>query len=247
MKKHSLSVILITGLLTASLPLQTYAAPSDGTATEKKEKRTNVGIKGGFNSSMYFSSHLEVEGEVMNTTENWYKVGYWGAVFFRYNMKRHFIQPELTFSVSKGSIFFNRNQNHPDSENARADINTTIRSFDLPVLYGYNFIKKDEYGMSFFIGPKLSYVWSQKSDTEFSEFTQNNISEDLYPLHYSAVLGLGVNISNIFFDFRYEIGLHNISKSITYTSKVNGITTTEHNLIADRHKNVLSFSLGVMF
>lgn len=142
MKKHSLSIILITGLLAASLPLQTYAAPSGGNATEKKEKRTNVGIKGGFNSSMYFSSHLEVEGEVMNTIENWYKVGYWGAVFFRFNMKRHFIQPELTFSVSKGSILFNRNQNHPDSENARADINTTIRSFDLPVLYGYNFIKK---------------------------------------------------------------------------------------------------------
>ncbi len=247
MKKHSLSFILVTGLLAASLPLQTYATPLGGKEPEEKENRVNVGIKGGFNSSMYFASHLEIEGEVMHSIENWYKVGYWGAVFFRFNMKRHFIQPELTFSVSKGSILFNRNQNHPDSENARADINTTIRSFDLPVLYGYNFIKKDEYGMSFFIGPKLSYVWSQKSDTEFSGFTQNNISEDLYPFHYSAVLGLGVNISNIFFDFRYETGLHNISKSITYTSEVNGITATQHNLIADRHKNVLSFSLGVMF
>lgn len=247
MKKHSLSFILVTGLLAASLPLQTYATPLGGKEPEEKENRVNVGIKGGFNSSMYFASHLEIEGEVMHSIENWYKVGYWGAVFFRFNMKRHFIQPELTFNVSKGAILFDRNQNHLGTSKSQASINTTIRSFDLPIFYGYNFIKKGEYGMAFFAGPKLSYVWSRKTDTEFSGFIQNNISEDLYPLQYSAVLGLGVNISNIFFDFRYEIGLHNISKSITYTNKVNDVTTTQHNLTADRHKNVLSFSVGVMF
>ena len=63
----------------------------------------------------------------------------------------------------------------------------------------------------------------------------------------SSVIGLGVNISNIFFDFRYEIGLTNISKEIIYEKNINGEISHEKGIVINRHKNVLSFSLGVIF
>jgi hypothetical protein len=58
----------------------------------KEEPKINVGIKGGFNSSMYFTSRLELDGERMEDVQNNYKVGYFAAMFFRVHMKRHFIQ-----------------------------------------------------------------------------------------------------------------------------------------------------------
>ena len=77
----------------------------------KEEPKINVGIKGGFNSSMYFTSRLELDGERMEDVQNNYKVGYFAAMFFRVHMKRHFIQPEIMYNIYKGEIAFNKNQN----------------------------------------------------------------------------------------------------------------------------------------
>ena len=65
----------------------------------KEEPKINVGIKGGFNSSMYFTSRLELDGERMEDVQNNYKVGYFAAMFFRVHMKRHFIQPEIMYNI----------------------------------------------------------------------------------------------------------------------------------------------------
>lgn len=235
---------LIAGMLFVSMPAW---ARLEQKADGQKSHKVNIGIKGGFNSSMYFTSHLQLGDQQISSTENWYKVGYWGAVFFRFNMHKHFIQPELTYNVSKGAILFDINSAQPDAPTQNANVNTILRSFDLPIFYGYNFIKKEVYGMSFFVGPKISYVWKENSKTDFTGFYRQNLSEEFYPLQYSAVVGLGVNISKIFFDFRYEIGLHNISKSITYTSQTGNGFVTKDDVTINRHKNVLSFSVGVMF
>ena len=64
-------------LLLIALLLLTLSVPVRG---EKKglqeEPKINVGIKGGFNSSMYFTSRLELDGERMEDVQNNYKVGY---------------------------------------------------------------------------------------------------------------------------------------------------------------------------
>ena len=212
-------------LLLIALLLLTLSVPVRG---EKKglqeEPKINVGIKGGFNSSMYFTSRLELDGERMEDVQNNYKVGYFAALFFRVHMKRHFIQPEIMYNVYKGEIAFNKNQ-----------------------LYGYSFVKSRPYGMALFIGPKLEYVWKHKTDEEFEGFGHSGIKEELRPINISSVIGLGVNIANIFFDFRYEIGLTNISKSITYEKNIDGVIFQEKGIFINRHRNVLSFSLGVIF
>ena len=172
---------------------------------------------------------------------------YFAALFFRFNMKRHFIQPEFTYNVNKGDITFNKNQNDEILPPDFATIRSTIHSLEVPLLYGYSFVKSHPYGMALFIGPKLEYIWKKKTKEEFSNFGHDNIQEKLHPINMSSVIGLGVNISNIFFDFRYEIGLTNISKEITYEKNINGEISHEKGIVINRHKNVLSFSLGVIF
>ena len=171
----------------------------------KEEPKINVGIKGGFNSSMYFTSRLELDGERMEDVQNNYKVGYFAAMFFRVHMKRHFIQPEIMYNIYKGEIAFNKNQNKENTLPELAKLNSTIHSLELPILYGYSFVKSRPYGMALFIGPKLEYVWKHKTSEEFEGFGYSGIKEELHPINISSVIGLGVNIANIFFDFRYEI------------------------------------------
>lgn len=238
------TLFLFITLFILGLPVQ---AQTGKETPRKEEDKINVGIKGGFNSSMYFTSRLELDGERMEDVQNNYKVGYFAALFFRVHMKRHFIQPEVMYNVYKGEIAFDKNQNKENTPPDFAKLNGTIHSLEIPVLYGYSFVKSRPYGMALFIGPKLEYVWKHKTHEEFIGFEQSNIKEELQPLNLSSVIGLGVNIANIFFDFRYEIGLTNISKSITYDKVIDGERVREKGIFINRHRNVLSFSLGVIF
>lgn len=236
-------LLLIPIAVILALPLK--AENKNGNSNE--EAKINVGMKVGFNSSMYFTSCLKLDGQRFDDIQSTYKVGYFAALFFRFHMNRHFIQPEFTYNVYKGDIAFNKNQNDATLLPDFAKLNSTIHSLEVPILYGYSFVKKRPYGMALFIGPKLEYIWKYKSDVDFTNFGHTNIEETLRPLNLSAIIGLGVNISNIFFDFRYEIGLNNISQSITYEENANGTISRERGIIFDRHRNVLSFSLGVIF
>ncbi len=211
-------------------------------------KKINYGIKGGFNSALYFIDEFKIKDITINESQNNYKVGYFGGMFMRINMKRHFIEPEISYHVSKNEISFDKKgSQHPDIAPDYATINSTIHAIELPVLYGYNFIKQGPYGMAFFIGPKMEYIWNKKSKLEFTNFDQKGANEKLYPFNVDVVTGVGVNISNIFFDFRYEVGLRNISKSVTYIESNADGTDQVANMIFKRKRNLLSFSLGMIF
>lgn len=79
----------------------------------------------------------------------------------------------------------------------------------------------------------------------------DNIREELYPFNASLTVGVAVTISRIFFDFRYDIGLHNISKKITYDmpdlQPSPGENIPDKEIRFTRKDNVLSFSFGVFF
>ena len=146
------------------------------------------------------------------------------------------------YNVYKGEIAFNKNQNNENTLPELAKLNSTIHSLELPILYGYSFVKSRPYGMALFIGPKLEYVWKHKTDEEFEGFGHSGIKEELRPINISSVIGLGVNIANIFFDFRYEIGLTNISKSIIYEKDTDGIIPAD-GFLSDGLIPVLRFLL----
>ena len=144
----------------------------------------------------------------------------------------------------------------PEGSNAndipeKASIASTIHSVDVPVIYGYNIIKEGPYSLAIFGGPKIRFMLQKQSDITFENFDQTDIHETLRPLNLCATLGVAVTISRIFFDFRYDVGLHNMSKQIEYTvPPVEGMPGTvepDKGIYFHRKDNVMSFSLGVFF
>lgn len=103
--------------------------------SSQTEPKVNIGLKAGFNSSMYFTSRLQLDGQRFEDIQNNYKVGYFAALFFRFNMKRHFIQPEFTYNVNKGDITFDKNQNNETLPPDFATIRSTIHSLKSPAVW----------------------------------------------------------------------------------------------------------------
>ena len=168
-------------------------------------KKINIGIKAGFNSSMFMVSELKIKDVTIDEVQNNYKIGYFGALFMRINMKKHFIQPEVSYNVSKCEITF------------------------------------DKLGSQH---PAIEPDYASHNEITFKNFDQKGIHEKLYPFNVSAMIGVGVNISRIFFDFRYEQGIGNISKSIIYDNINSDGSTGVSNIIFRRRDSALSFSLG---
>ena len=212
------------------------------------DQTVNFGIKAGFNSSMFLVSNFKIKDVTIDELQNNFQIGYFGSFFMRFNLKKHFLQPEISYNVGRCEITFDKlGSQHPDIEPDYASIESTIHSLDIPLLYGFNVVKEGPYGMSIFVGPKLRYIWGQKNTITFDNFDQKGIKEELHPLNINAVVGVSVNISQIFFDFRYEQGLSNISKSVSYDSVKPDGKPEVNDIIFHRRDNVLSFSLGVMF
>jgi len=250
MSKVTKTFILCLLLLPATLRGQTPLVP--GTAKEESlnkhhhDRPVNFGIKGGFTSSLFLVSNLTLNGVTIDEVQNNYKIGYFGSIFMRINFERHFLQPEISYNINRCNITFEK----PAAEDApleMASITSSIHSIDIPVIYGYNVIKQGPYSMAVFGGPKFRYIWNKESEVTFENFDQQGIDEKLHPLNLSFTLGVAVTISRIFFDFRYDIGLHNISRKVTYDNGSDNDAPIGDELRFHRRDNVLSFSFGVFF
>ena len=240
--KHRLFVIL---LMLVALPIVAQQRDLKDYAGDKK---VNFGVKGGFNSSMMLISHLSVDGQNISNIQNEYKIGYFASLFMRVNFDRHFLQPELSYNINQCEIHFSA----PKSDDLIATphqyaISSRISCFELPILYGYNFVKEGPYQMAVFGGPKIRYFWDKHSENQYHNFYQTSIKEEMYPLNLSMTMGIAVTISRIFFDFRYDIGLHNISKKLDYSPNKLIDVPGDEQIRFHRRYNTLSFSLGLYF
>lgn len=212
-----------------------------------KHSTVSFGVKGGFNSTMLFVDVFNIGGIKVSNAQNNYKVGYFASAFMRININKHFIQPEISYNINRASVYIDAQPDNSELLEDNALVKSRMISFDAPLLYGYKFVDKHPYGMALFIGPKVAWIWDKHTEIEYSGFYQKDIKEEFKPLIYSAVFGLAVNISNIFCDFRYEIGLNNISKSIKHNEQLTSIAHKDKEIAFKRRRNVLSFSVGVIF
>ncbi len=241
MKKVFTALLLI--FLSSSLFSQEVIL--DNVNSTVNNRRVNIGLKTGFTSTIYLTSNFHYNGIKINNVQNNYKIGYNTSFFLRFNLKKHFIQPEFSYVINRCEIQFNRDGSYfLGNPSEYATITSKIHSLDFPILYGYNFIKQGIYGMSFFVGPKVKFNLKQKQDISYKNFDVSNFEEKLYPLNVGLTVGLSVYISKVFFDFRYEQILHNISKSVSYALP-EGIESFGQ-IKLHRRDNMLSFSLGVI-
>ena len=240
-------ITLIALALWGLLPLEGLPQSASGDK-EQEYAKVNVGVKAGFNSSMYFIDKFSVGGVSLNEIQNNYKVGYFGSFFCRFNLKKHhYLQTELSYNVSKGSIAVPQTAEYREVLTDNVLIRTSVHSIDVPLLYGYKFVDTYPYGMAFFVGPKVAYNWEKQGKSEYAGFFQQGIKEEMHPLYFSCVIGLAVNVSNIFFDFRYEAGLHNMIREVTFDASDTEAPYNTQAIELKKRRNVLSFSLGVIF
>lgn len=166
MNKVLKSFILCLLLFPATMWGQSHLVP--GTAVEEPlskhhhDRPVNFGIKGGFTSSLFLVSNLTLNGITIDEVQNNYKIGYFGSVFMRINFERHFLQPEISYNINRCNITFEKPLPEDAASGARpeeASITSSIHSIDIPVIYGYNFIKEGPYSLAVFGGPKVRYIW----------------------------------------------------------------------------------------
>jgi hypothetical protein len=232
--------LLIVGLLSFVVFISAFGQD----AQRINNKTVNFGFRAGFNSSMYLISDFKIGNVTINHLQNTYRIGYLASAFMRLNFLKHYLQPEISYQISMCEITFDKlGSSSEEIEPEYATIESKIHSLEVPVLYGYNIIKSGPYGLSVFGGPKIKYLFNNHNKIVFKDFDQENIQEELHPITVSLVVGAAVNISNIFFDFRYEQGIRNISKSVTFDNMEQGTSY----MLFKRRDNILSFSLGIIF
>lgn len=208
-------------------------------------KRVNIGLKGGFRSTNYMVTEFLVDGtkRIEDNQKN-YKLGYYGAIFARFNFRRRFLQTEVSYNIDRAEVLLDKGSTS-NSQQTMASVTSNIQSLGFPLMYGYYFVRNGPYTLSVFGGPKI--IYNVHTHIDYSNFDQQNIQEKIYPLNASAVLGVSVSISRVFFDFRYEQEAFNISKQVTYTKQTVDGTTEPGEIRFHRRGSSLSFSFGILF
>ena len=227
-------------LLLCLISLQLYGSQPKSTVT------VNYGVKTGFSSTIYDVREFSVLQHPITEYMAHSEISSFYTAFARMNVHRHYIQTECSYNISKYSISFPTIQRDAlAGSDALSSMYTKIIGLEIPLYYGYHIVKDSRYGMSFYIGPKAKFVITDISSHEFDNYPFTSITESIRPINFSLMMGMGISISPIFFDFSFEYGLHNISNYFE-TTDLNGQTSTDA-LVLDRRKNVLSFSIGFIF
>jgi len=157
----------------------------------------NLGIKVGYNASK-LSTNLD-------TVKTNFKSGFQIGAFVRIG-KKLYLQPELYYTT-QGGVFTSNTLN-----NWKQTIK--IGSLDVPVLVGYKLIDTKLVNLRILAGPTASFVVN-KSIAEGGTSTGPITNGDLKSVNWSIQAGAGVDIWQLTFDIRYQIGLNQLVKDVT--------------------------------
>lgn len=207
-------------------------------AQKEGKIKFNAGLKSGVQASTYQNTEFNLDGYKYNNKSQNTRIGYIFSGFLRLSKGRPYIQTEGIFSIEKYNFSFETEQEMTSNTNVPR-YRLTNYTLQVPLLFGYYFVDSKPYRMGVFTGVKTKFLLTSQSKQEFENFDFEYAEESLKPVTYSWEIGLEVNIANVCFDFMYEIGLNNTSKSIY-------IPEYEKTFQFKRNINVLSFSLGVI-
>jgi len=203
-------------------------------------ERVNYGFKIGLNALSTIKYNTYYAGDTTSGGSYTNKNGYLIGAFFRVNYSKLFLQPEATWNYHQQGLGFLI----PDANNSSTFLS---RSLDLDMdavnanlLLGYSIIKNKPYLFDAYIGASLK--WTYRIKYKISDQQTYSGKSDF--LCYAGVFGFSVNISKLYFDFRYELNQPNTNLDF---SKISGIQETYRGVFLEKNENVLSFSIGMMF
>lgn len=188
----------------------------------------NIGIKGGYTSTLGFSNLGEAQWANVNPKN---AQGFHFGAFARFGNVLYF-QPEVLYNleITKGTV---------DISNTEVDRHSIYSAIDVPLLFGWRIFKLGEIvNMRFIIGPKLRFNAGSKIkyETPDGKWEQTNKVEDKWNV---ATVGLDTGIGFEFLncinlEMRYNL-IGNLNKS-----------TSLNEDIANQYKNPLNtFNIGL--
>lgn len=235
----------LIGLL-LSLSLATNAQ----SIMQMKDKPFNFGAKVGFNATFPVINSLSINGKEAENINIEYKVGYWAAAIFRINIKRFFLQPSIAWHRSESDISFSIPKNVTNNQTMAEQLKPTdfmkmkTNSLELPVMLGYDLVKKGPYGLNIMAGPKFKYNYKIAYSVESSMAHMEYINDNT-PFGINIATGVGVCIGRLFFDFVYEFGLNQVESD--FKKQNNPVPEITYDISIDKRINVMSISLGFLF
>ena len=158
------------------------------------QSQVNFGLKVGVNANQLTPSSADIQN-------NGFKYGFVGGAFFRFNLGSFYIQPEVLYA-QKGA---NLRSTNTASLN---DFERNINSLDVPILLGLTFGETAKFRVN--AGPVLGFPLSAVQNGE------SRYRDALNSANVGYQAGIGLDLSSVTFDLRYEGGLGNVGKD-TYT------------------------------
>lgn len=210
----------------------------------------SLGIKAGYNSSTFTIDKLMTIynegvaydlGDVRSEMRNGFNVG----LFARIQKDRLFLQPEAYVAVRKGGIRMDVSTKSvlTTGEVDFVTQNIELSTLDIPLLVGYRLINTDLIKLSVFTGPAASIVLNEKVEFRPSfllgsegasvegisvgtDVVDNfDPEEEFTQANWNWQAGIGVDISFLTADVRYEWGLNDIN-TLDFVQKTNMLTFT---------------------
>ncbi|NLR92816.1 MULTISPECIES: porin family protein [Flammeovirga] len=171
------------------LTLFTFIFLTSISSYAQEEDNTKVGVKIGANFSTIAGDATGVK------TKTGLVIGLFAQIKGTENLV---IQPELVYS-SEGAQF---------DDNSGTQVNYNY--INIPVLFKL-YANGQGTGLNFNAGPQFGFLANAKIK---SGNTSETISDQISKIRFGLAFGMGVDINNIAFDLRYNLGLTNtVSKS----------------------------------
>lgn len=180
-------------------------------------QKIDFGIKGGLAYNADAGALQAASSTYENKGEG--KLGWQAGLFSRIHLGGVFIQPEVLYT-SFDNQYVLENQEK---------INITKSRIDLPITVGTTFLGL----VNAQVGPVFSYYLEDTNSIEILQATQDQFNVGLQ-------FGVGVEVSKLLINARYEMGLGEIGSSFLEKN-----TNTHYN--TSNRPSVLLVSVGLMF
>jgi hypothetical protein len=167
-------------------------------------------------------------------------MGFIAGAFARIGGKKLYLQPEVLYSIKKGSSSVNLAESSGGLNAGMYTQNFDVKSIQVPLLLGYKLLDLKLVSLRLFTGPAMSVVL-KNSQISLTGSGGAVVDPSLYDPKtfknnvWDWQLGGGVDVGPLVLDVRYEWGLTNVSDGdVTKIGFVN-------------KGNTLTFSLGYKF
>ncbi|OEK01050.1 hypothetical protein BFP97_05800 [Roseivirga sp. 4D4] len=150
------------------------------------------------------SARMNINSELVSTSSTESEVGYQFGGFYRVNIDRIYVQPELLFSKIKTQLVFN-DYNGVSGFNPLAQFE--FNTLEVPINIGYRIGN-----LRLMMGPSFSILIS--GERSFLNEVQK-VTSEYNRTNFMWHWGIGGDFQRIFIDIKYESGLSKTGESLS--------------------------------